>query len=181
MSHADWGNRLHGITPPADSDRMMPMLSSNLITMHHGSSPNTNLTPFLMKPKFIISLLALMITAAGCQTSDWQKPFNGKTSTVLYSSADRLSMLWRTVRWWGYPRLILPTALCAPLKITPILSLSSKLKSILSSIPVYRSGATAKTLRAKSWFMVTRLRLTLPPEAGAEAYMTRHAEGGCTR
>lgn len=31
-----------------------------------------------MKPKFIISLLTLMITAAGCQTSDWQKLFNGK-------------------------------------------------------------------------------------------------------
>ena len=31
-----------------------------------------------MKPKFIISLLALMITAAGCQKSDWQQLFNGK-------------------------------------------------------------------------------------------------------
>ena len=31
-----------------------------------------------MKLKFIISLLALMITAAGCQRSDWQTLFNGK-------------------------------------------------------------------------------------------------------
>jgi hypothetical protein len=31
-----------------------------------------------MKPRLIVPLIALIITASGCQRNDWQKLFNGK-------------------------------------------------------------------------------------------------------